>query len=91
MNSRSARLDHGLDQFEDIERSPKSGFRVSDDRRQPMDVVSSLQMTDLVSPQQRVVDSFNHRRNAVRRVQTLVGVHLPRQPDGLLVKLFVAG
>ena len=33
MNSRSARLDHRLDQLEDIERSPKPGFRVRDDRR----------------------------------------------------------
>src|ERR1700730_16642073 len=33
MTSCSARLDHGLDQLEDIERSPKPGFCVSDNRR----------------------------------------------------------
>ena len=44
-----------------------------------MNIVSPLQMADLVSPQQRIVDSFHHRRNAVGWIQTLVGIHLARQ------------
>jgi hypothetical protein len=79
MNSRCSRFDHRLDQLEDIERSPKPGFRVGDDWHQPMSMVSPLQMADLVSPQQRVVNSLNYRRNTVRRVQALVGIHLAGQ------------
>ena len=76
MNSRRAGFDHCLHQFENIERAAKAGFRIRDDRSEPVDVSLSLGMMDLVGPLQRLVDPLHHRRNAVRRIKTLVGIHV---------------
>ena len=72
-----ARFDHRFDQFEDIERPAETSFGVGHDRHEPIDVVFAFGMRDLVGALQRLVDPFDHRRHAVRRIKTLVGIHLP--------------
>ena len=40
MHAGRAGLDHCFHQFENIERSAKTGFRIRDDRHEPIDIVS---------------------------------------------------
>ena len=39
MHACRARFDHRFDQFENIERSAEAGFRIGDDRAEPIDLV----------------------------------------------------
>ena len=75
-----ARLDHALHQFERIQRATEAGFRIGHQRRKPGLPRSHfpLRMMHLVGPLQRAVDAAAKIRNAVRRIQALVGIHLPR-------------
>ena len=77
MHAGRAGFDHRFDQFEDIERAAETGFGIGHDRREPVDLVLAFGVRDLVGALQRLVDPPNDRRNAVRRVKTLVGIHLP--------------
>src|SRR5258708_21157430 len=72
-------FDHALHQFEGIEYASKSSFRVRHDRQHPVDRVRALTMGNLVSTQQRTVQSPHHAWNTIRRVQALVGIHLSGQ------------
>jgi hypothetical protein len=72
-------LDHCLDQLENIERSPETGFGIRHDRGEPVDVVLAFAMRNLVGALQRLVDSPNNCWDTVRWIETLVGIHLPGQ------------
>ena len=74
-----AGLDHTLHQLEDVQRAAETGLGVGDYRGEPVDAVLTFGVVDLVCPLQRLVDPLDHVRHAVRRVQTLVRVHLARQ------------
>jgi hypothetical protein len=75
-----ARRDHRLGQFERIEWAAEAGLSVRDDRREPVETrVGAFGERDLVRAQQRVVDSPDHRRYRVDRVEALVRVRLPRR------------
>ena len=77
MNPGRAGFDHRFDQFEDVERSAETGFRIGDNGNKPVDVVFSFRVRDLIGALQRQIDAFNHSGNAVRGIQTLVRIHLP--------------
>ena len=77
MHAGRARFDHRLDEFEDIKRTAETGFRISHDGQEPIDAGLAFGVGDLIGALQRLVDSFNHRRHAVRRVKALVRIHLP--------------
>src|SRR5690606_41947335 len=57
------------------------GFRVGDDRRDPVRAVFALGVVDLVGAQQRLVDAAYDGGHAVGWVEALVGVHLPGEVD----------
>ena len=79
VHRRGACLDERLHQLESVQRAAEPGFGVGDDRREPVDRVVALGMSDLVGAEQRVVDPLDERRSAGRRIQALVGVGLARQ------------
>src|SRR6185312_16669841 len=54
----------------------KARFGVGDNGSEPVSSVLAFSAMDLISPQKCVVDFFNHSRNAVGRIETLVGIHL---------------
>ena len=76
VNAGGPRLDHQLHQLECIETSAEAGFRVGNDRREPVGVVASVAGIDLIGALQRLIDALDHLRHGVRRIQTLVGIHL---------------
>ena len=76
MHRRGARLDHALHQLEGIERSAEAGFRVGDDRREPVDDVGPLEPRDLVGALEGLVDAANQLGNRGRGIERLVGIHL---------------
>jgi hypothetical protein len=69
-------VDHGLRDFKRMERPAKAGLRIREDRREPIAVLDSSQVRLLVFPSERVVDPAHDVRDAVRRIQTEIGVHL---------------
>ncbi len=84
VHPRDSGRDHGLHQLERVQHPAEPGFRVGDDRREPVRVlahvaVRRLRPGDLVGAQQRVVDPAGHLRHRVDRVQALVRVGLPGQ------------
>jgi hypothetical protein len=79
---------------EGIQDPTEPGLGVSHDRLQPIDRVIAFGMMQLISAQQRVVDTTNDLRHRVSRIQRLIRVHLTskirvtrhlpaRQVDGL--------
>ena len=74
VDARGARLDHRLHQLERVERPAEAGLRVGDDRREPVRPVPLLREVDLVGAQQRVVEALDERRDAVDRIEALVGI-----------------
>ena len=65
-----------FDQFENIERPTKTGFGIGHDRHEPIDIVLTFGVRDLVGALQSLIDPFNHSRHAVCRIKTLIGIHL---------------
>ena len=76
MHAGRAGFDHRFDQFENIERPAETGFRIGHDWNEPIDFVFAFGVRDLVGALQRLVDPLDHRRNAVRRIKTLIGIHV---------------
>ena len=67
--------DHRLLQLVDVQGAAEAGLAVGDDRNQPVvDRGVALDLGDLVSAQQGVVDAADHLRHRVGRVEALVGV-----------------
>ena len=77
MDASSARFNHSLHQLEGIQTAAEAGFRVSDQGREPVGAVVPLGVVNFISSLQRIVDPPHHVGDAIRRIQTLVGIHLP--------------
>ncbi len=77
MHARSARLDKCLHDFKSVERPAKTGFRVSDNRREPGVNRQALAFRgfDLVGALQGLVDALAQFRCGVGGVERLVGIH----------------
>ncbi len=76
VHTRSARADHAFHQFECVEIAAEPGLGVRHDWRQPVDTAVAVQGVNLVGTQKGVVDSFDHFRHRIGRIQALVRVHL---------------
>ena len=76
MNAGRARLDHRLDQLENVERTAETRFGVGHDRNEPVDLVIAFAVRDLIGALQGLIDAPNDCGDAVRRVEALVGIHL---------------
>ena len=76
VHRRRARLDHLLHQLERVQRAAEAGLGVGDDRGEPVRRLPSFAVIDLVGALQRLVDPLHDRRNRVRRIERLVGVHV---------------
>ena len=75
VDARRARLDHPLHQLEGVQRAAEAGLGVGDDREQVVDGIGlALRPLDPVGAHERVVQPLHHRRDAVRRVEALVGI-----------------
>ena len=74
-----AGLDHRLHQLEGIERAAEARLGVGHDRQHVVAARAALGLAplDLVGPPERVVEASDQRRHRVRRVEGLVGIHLP--------------
>jgi hypothetical protein len=79
VNASRACLDHPLHELERVQRPAEAGFRVGDDRGEPVRVALALGPFDLIRSAQSVVQPSDHGGCAVRRVKTLVGVDLARE------------
>lgn len=79
VDCRRSRFDHGLHEFEYIQRPSEAGLGIRDDGREEIDVILALGMLDMIGALQRLIDSLHDMRNAVRRIETLVGIHLSGQ------------
>ena len=77
MHTGCARFDHRFRQFKDVQRAAEAGFRVGNDRSEPIDLIVTLSVGDLVGALQSLVDAFHHGGDAVRGIEALVGIHLP--------------
>ena len=75
VDARGSRLDHPLHQLEGVQRAAEAGLGIGDDREQVVDRVGrALRPLDPVGAQERVVQPPHHRRDAVGRVEALVGI-----------------
>ncbi len=77
MHPRHAGGDIGLHDFETVERPAEARFGIGDDRREPVAADVPLHMLDLVGAGERRVDPLGQFRSSVRRIERLVGIHLP--------------
>src|SRR6185312_6387238 len=68
-----AAFDHRFHEIERVNRAAEAGFGLGDDRRHPVAAGVAFAPFDLVGAQERVVEPPNERRDAVRRVDALVG------------------
>jgi len=80
VNAGGACFDHALHQLVGVQYAAETGFGVSHDRREVVDVAFVAWAftgfpLDLVGATERVVDALDHGRYGVHRVQRLVGVH----------------
>ena len=78
MDGCRARLDDGLHQLEGVQRAAETGFCVGYNGSKPIDTVATLGIMDLVGTLESVINRADQHRDAIRRVQALVGIHLPR-------------
>ena len=78
MNARRARLDHRLHQFEGIQVSAEARFGVREHRGKPVNSILAFGVMNLIGADQRLIDSPHQVRHTVRRIEALVGIHLPR-------------
>ncbi|MNL00956.1 hypothetical protein D3C87_1214080 [compost metagenome] len=80
VNAGGACFDHALHQLVGVQYAAETGFSVSHDRREVVDVAVVARVLagfplDLVGATERVVDALDHGWNRVHRVQRLVRVH----------------
>ena len=78
VHARGPGLDHRLHELERVQRAAEAGLGVRDERHEPVDVVFSLGVVDLVGTLEDLLNPANETGNAVRRVEALVGIHLSR-------------
>jgi hypothetical protein len=79
VDRRGAGFNHGLHEFEGVERSSETGLRVGYDRREPVGVLETVRMADLIGAHECVVNRPHQRGDAVGGIQALVRVHLTGQ------------
>ena len=78
VNAGGARLDIGLHDLERVQRSAEAGFRVGDDRHEPVDLGAAFGVLDLVGALEGAVDAAAQLRPGVGRIEALVGIHRAR-------------
>jgi len=78
MHARSAGLDHGFGELVHVERTAESRFHVGHDRREPVGCGVALEVIDLIGAGEGVIDAAHDIGHAIGRIQTLIGIHLPR-------------
>ena len=80
VNAGRARFNHALHQLKRVQGSAESSFRIGNQRRKPGFSGShfSFRMMHLVRALQRVINPPAEIRNAVRGIQTLIGIHRAR-------------
>ena len=71
-----AGLDHHLHQLERVQRAAEARFRVGDDRREPVRAAAPFDVVDLIGALQGLIDPLHDLRDGVRRIETLVGIHV---------------
>ena len=76
VNTRRARLDHGLHELEGVERSAEAGLCIRHQRDVPLVRDDPVDPLDVVGALQGLVDALDKVGNAVDRVEALVRVHL---------------
>ncbi len=76
VNGGRAGLDHHLHQLECVETTAEAGLSVGDNRGEPMRAVAPFAVIDLIGALQRLIDPLDDLRNRIRRIQTLIGIHL---------------
>jgi hypothetical protein len=74
-----AGFDHRAHQLERVQRPAEPGFRVGDDRREPVPVQRAGRPGDLVRAAQRVVDPSDDSGNRAHRIEGLIGIGLAGQ------------
>ena len=74
-----AGFDEALHQLEGVERAAEAGFRIGDDRGEPLRRVVSFCTGNLVGAEQRIVQPLDEGGPARRRVQALVGIRVARE------------
>ena len=79
MHARGARLDHPFHELECVQRPAEPGLRIGDDRGEPVRVALALGPLDLVGARERVVEAPDCRGDAVRRIEALIRIDLPRE------------
>ena len=72
-------LDHPAHKLKGVNRSAEPGLRVCHNGNEPVGVRLAFQGIDLVGSHQRVVESLDHRGDAVGGVEALVGVGVGSQ------------
>ena len=79
MNAGCARFDHALHQFESVEGSAETSLGIGHQRRKPRLPRGdfAFNVMNLVSALQGVVDASAEVRNAICRIEALVGIHGP--------------
>ncbi len=75
MHASSAGFDHRFHQFERVQHAAKAGFRIGDDRGEPVDAVLAFRVMNLVGANERVIDATDDAGDAVCRIKRLIGIH----------------
>ncbi|CQR22690.1 Uncharacterised protein [Yersinia enterocolitica] len=80
MYAGSTRLNHSLHQFERIQYTTKTGFRICYNRQEIVGITFATRLNiirplNLICATETVIDTFNHCGNGVNRVQRLIRVH----------------
>ena len=78
VNAGRARLDIGLHDLERVQRTAEAGFRVGDDRHEPVDLGAAFGVLDLVGTLEGAVDAAAQFRAGIGRIKALVGIHRAR-------------
>ena len=74
MHAGGARLDERLHDLEGVERAAEAGFRVGEDRREPVALGAALRVLDLVGARQGAIDAAAELRTRVSGVEALIGI-----------------
>ena len=75
----SACVDHGFHQFESVKNATETGFSISHNRREEVDVIFTFGPLNLVSTLEGVIDTLNNHWHRICWIQRLVRVHFTSQ------------
>ena|SRR5439155_24439712 len=76
MHGSSSGLDHRLCQLEGVEVAAEARFRVGHNWRKPARSFEALSGVDLIGPLKSLINVAHDIGDAVRWIQTLIGIHL---------------